>query len=1108
MLTLTVTIREFVESIPSCLPTTATRDAIELFMQHRVDRLVVVNEQHEPIGIVQLWQLIPNVADPQGTIQELIESVPTIAHTQPLGDLEFPLELGRYWAVVDDQRFVGLVDSVYLRKLLDLGMNKATLSKRPSESVWHQARIDANTPETAQSPSEGVRLDRQLQKLSAELTKLQHNRNAIQQLAQSQSGHLNQQAAQPGRSAIADLSPKSLIGFLDRLPLPIMVQTNTGEVFARNSCWHERFGELADPAWIQHDAAALLDRELVAQPLRSSSRSAGETPKRNASNLLGEQFDAVGAVCQLGTTPNTCVCVCPMKNGQERTLQFVKIPLGEFLADAALTKPFRLATLHTDPDKTEAARNQAAISADRNEGIAQHSPYGIEDNLWLVLVQDITEQQQLARELAAKNADLIHLNRLKDEFLACISHELRTPLTAVLGLSSLLKDQLSGSLNDRQIRYAQLIYRSGRHLMAIVNDILDLTRIETGQVELTLHPTRIASTCDRAFEQARQLCLEEEKPEALSPLNQSASLPEFSISIEPGLEYLIADELRLRQMLVNLLSNALKFTPAIGQIGLKVSRWEGWIAFTVWDTGIGIPDDKQHLIFQKFQQLENPLTRRFEGAGLGLVLTQRLARLHGGDISFVSKEDQGSQFTLLLPPTHPQPTSAISTRNSDGTPKQASFTSTPTRNALPKESVTNRLVLVVDAVVRSIDQLSEALSEFGYYVVIARSGTEAVEKARRLQPCAVFLNPLLPTLSGWDVLTLLKAEPETRQIPVIITGTQGDRDQAYRMAADGFLSVPISNEACSTRVGRSLQQVLQFDPPSIPISKRKAGTEPPEALIESLVILRLSPDRHSVHAELLADAIEDAVDLNALLHSQNYRVIEADDLDQAELLAQVWKPNVVLLDANVRDPSSYLKRFGECPFLASLPLVTLDLITTQAANQVGGLSVFPCLARITNLHDRKAITDRAQPSALLQVIQVAAGFAWRPLVLAISTINENNLPSLSHKKTDWLNASMQYLQTAGFRGVVARSWQEVLQKLEAQSVDLLVINWRDADLAQTMLAHLNALDRLESKPPIVVVNYQHSSVFPRLKRIATEILPPMSMEALLDQFNQILDVRL
>ena len=174
----------------------------------------------------------------------------------------------------------------------------------------------------------------------------------------------------------------------------------------------------------------------------------------------------------------------------------------------------------------------------------------------------------MASELAAKNADLIQLNRLKDEFLACISHELRTPLTAMLGLSTLLKDQALGQLNERQVRYARLIHENGRHLMSVVNDILDLTRMETGQMELTLEPVGIRKVCDRAIEQARA---------AMQPkTSQAATLAgkqladnftdhRFTLLIEPGLERIVADELRLRQMLVHLLANAFKFTELEGE---------------------------------------------------------------------------------------------------------------------------------------------------------------------------------------------------------------------------------------------------------------------------------------------------------------------------------------------------------------------------------------------------------------------------------------------------------------------------------------------------------------------------------------------------------------
>ena len=267
---------------------------------------------------------------------------------------------------------------------------------------------------------------------------------------------------------------------------------------------------------------------------------------------------------------------------------------------------------------------------------------------------------------------------------------------------------------------------------------------------------------------------------------------------------MVADELRLRQMLVHLLSNAFKFTEISGEIGLRVSRWEGWIAFTVWDTGIGIPEHQQHLIFQKFQQLENPLTRQFEGTGLGLVLTRALARLHGGDVSFLSREGKGSQFTLLLPPSPPTTgftESEIASRtDTDNQNINTQRVTTSARqhvntNTQHHPTCSQRLVLVVEAVARYIEDLTEQLKGLGYRVVIARSGTEAVEKARRLQPKAIFLNPLLPLLSGWDVLTLLKSDAATRHIPVIVTATAAEKEQAFAKQADGFLSLPVEHQS-------------------------------------------------------------------------------------------------------------------------------------------------------------------------------------------------------------------------------------------------------------------------------------------------------------------------
>jgi signal transduction histidine kinase/DNA-binding response OmpR family regulator len=999
-------LRELMEPAPFCFAAVSRSEAIELFQRSKCDRLVILDEQQMPIGVVSLQNLID-----AKQVADQIEPVLCLSGDQLVLDCAEQLEstTDAYWIVVDrDDSYLGVVNTFYLKKFLQIAApHKVKVSVGSSESLWHQVRTDTE---------EGLPQFRS------------HFQVQIQELR----SHFQDRQVLSEDLSVARV--RSLMQFLERLPLPLMLQTNLGEAILQNTAWSEQFGELVDPSWVQREAAAALEYAISGD--ETIDRLPLESP--SFSNMMTR-------LCQVGSDPNSCICVCPLKNGQERIVQFVKVPLGMLLAGqdfevaASRPAPFRLAHLES---LKSVPRNQSS-----------------EDGLWLVIAQDVTEQQQLARELAAKNADLVQLNRLKDEFLACISHELRTPLTAVLGLSSLLKDQLSGSMSERQVRYANLIYRSGRHLMAIVNDILDLTRIETGQLELTLEPVSIATVCDRAFEQAQQIFLEEQKPTDRSEPLEAPHFPAFNLDVAPELRLLVADETRLRQILVHLLSNALKFTESTGRIGLQVSQWEGWIAFTVWDTGIGIPSEKQHLIFQKFQQLENPLTRRFEGAGLGLVLAQRLARLHGGDISFLSKENEGSHFTLLLPPTHPEPTMNLAA---------------PLSSKLP---IQNRLILVVEAVVRSLESLSEKLGELGYRVMIARSGTEAVEKARRLQPCAIFLNPLLPTLSGWDVLTLLKADSQTKEIPVVVMGTRGDREQAYRNHADGFLNLPILQKPLS----QVLNQLTSDEPLTAPVTDAAC----------SLVVLRLSPTRYNDQRRL---GIEEEVDLNALLHSHNYRVVEADDLEQAELLAQVWKPNIVLLDPVTPDPAGYLKLLAEKTFLSSLPLVTLDLPTTQAANQTTGLTVFPCLA---------PLTAPAEVPALLQVIQVAAGFAWRPLVLAIDSAV---LLGEKHPEVDWLQAVIQYLQTAGFRGMIARSRSEVMQKLEAQSVDLLLLHWHPTELNEAMQSVLAELQRLKGETAIVVIDQPASSHSgaEMLHEMATEVLPRLSMDELLNHMNHLL----
>ncbi|MEG3924615.1 MULTISPECIES: ATP-binding protein [unclassified Microcoleus] len=1074
----TPSIKNFIEPVPVCLQTAALESLQSIFSSCNCDRVAVVNEQLQPLGLVYLRSLWARAADRTNDGQQplsessiAIEAVRALPAAMSVSEFwqylqteeqNTPARPNRQTAGISSNnpialtdasgQFLGMLDSLSLLQFAAL--NSSSLSSLPEQATAVK-EIELRPVSEAIATALGA----QVRFLEAGL---------------KPSENLN-----------------SLVELLEKLPLPLRLQTPTAQIVSQNAAWRILLGAGPEPVpepaanlgkhsprkpspltseynSVQLEAITKESRSLVGAS-RSDDSLRDSFAARDSTAATSCPLPLYGAAspstltapawCPMAGKPDTYICECPVQKGQERIWQFVKQPLS--------------------------------------------------DKLILVMGQDVTEEHLVAKELAAKNADLIHLNRLKDEFLSCISHELKTPLTAVLGLSSLLKDKLIGELNDRQTRYAKLIHKSGRHLMTIVNDILDLTRMETGQLELIPEPVEIASTCQRAFEQAKQLQQQEEKnPPVPSTTDGTANAEpsaqiEFTLEIEPGLSHLIADELRLRQMLVNLLSNALKFTELGGKIGLKVNVWEGWIAFTVWDTGIGIPADKQHLIFQKFQQLESPLTRRFQGTGLGLVLTQRLARLHGGDVSFISSENQGSQFTLLLPPNPPG-------NRSEEVPASGSAEEEllKPQYQIPIANSRSRLVLIVEAVPKYIEDLTNVISGLGYQVIVARSGTEALEKARRFSPEAIFLNPLLPLLSGWDVLTLLKSDPDTRSIPAIVTATRGEKERASVNRAEGFLSLPVEEPA----LRRLLADLIG----------RNSSTGKVKS---SLTVLWLSPQNSSSQG-------------SALLLNPNYcRVLEADDLGQAELVARIWRPDAIVLDgtSQLQNPLAFIEQLSRSRNLGSLPLVTLEPTTTQLANQVKGLSVFPCLAT-RSPDDSETSGTGLVASALWQVIQVAAGMSWKPSILFadISTLPDlhsssggNPTEELEHCdrstnaeiplpnsqfSTPNFQALIQYIHTAGFRGSIAPCWTEVLQQLQYQSVDLVLLCLRDAPSESTaMLQALSNLRQMAVKLPILVwdyrsaVNSESEAIDFLLQEVSAKILPSsLSAAQLLDKIQQAL----
>lgn len=1069
----TPSLKEFAQTIPVCQLASGLATVLELFCTSGCEAIVVVSDKLRPLGIINLRQVLPYlISNPskntpsarlgEGLAQPISGLNPSII--QPLSTLPAQLHLSQFWA--------------YIQQTKNWKLGENSLSQFSTDQHW-------------------ALVDEQEQFLG-----LLDNCQLLNFFASKFTA--NNQTETPQRQKLAPL-----LQLLEQLPIPLSLQTVSGEILAQNPAWQTQVAPSPDSNRNHHLSNSFLNSPIFGS---SSNRNLSSTTEVSPLNDSATELQLAtrhryqetdpAAACKPSQLPSTPLNNPPVRQKPPAVIQrYCALDTPHMAAEVsqrrvmlslinAIENPELETAVETALPTKENRKNQSfslikiplSPSLLQLEGTWQHHlseslNQTTTPELLLVIAQDITEHQQVTKELAAKNADLVQLNRLKDEFLACISHELKTPLTAVLGLSSLLKDQTLGPLNERQSRYAQLIYHSGRQLMTVVNDILDLTRMETGQLELTLEPVQIQSVCDRAYSQAHQRPTEKNQQD-----QDTTDDINFTLSIEPGLEFLVADELRLRQMLMHLLSNALKFTEPTGEIGLQVSRWEGWIAFTVWDTGIGIPAEKQHLIFQKFQQLEQPLTRRHEGTGLGLVLTQRLARLHGGDISFISKVGVGSQFTLLLPPTPPQETPVAEETPSPTASKPA--------KSHAKASKSNRLVLLVETVPQYLEDLTQQLNNLAYRVVIARSGTEAIEKARSLQPCAVLLNPLLPQLSGWDVLTLLKSDAQTCHIPAIVTATQAEKKQAYHNKADGFLSLPVQEQAL-------LQSLTSLGEHSLAPKKR------------SLTIMHLSP----VLDETVSQSSVLSCELTAILNDQNselnYRILEADDLEQAALLTRVWHPDVLLLDSGkVPDPLAYVAEFSSYPDLTALPLVTLDHQTTEAANQVADLTVYPCLA-----------TDNAcKVEALLEVLQVAAGMNRKPSILVMDIKSSQNLVAgaTPTSGTCWRQALIQYLETAGFRSILSLSWAEVHRQLQDQTVDLVLLRLKDDCQTEVLLDELGSLAKLPLRPPLFVLDQRlqevknskdklNSKLESLLSKVATQVLPgSVSMSQLLHSINQIL----
>jgi signal transduction histidine kinase/CheY-like chemotaxis protein len=457
------------------------------------------------------------------------------------------------------------------------------------------------------------------------------------------------------------------------------------------------------------------------------------------------------------------------------------------------------------------------------------------------------EEIELARRgLEDKAAQLALSSKYKSEFLANMSHELRTPLNSMLILSRLLAENEDGVLSERQVEFAQTIHTAGNDLLSLINDILDLSKVEAGRMEVDMAPIALADLGEAADRGFRHLAEENGL--------------EFAIDIDPDLPpSIVSDEQRIGQVLKNLLSNAFKFTHD-GGVTLAISyapegtsfasetlrAADAVISFEVIDTGVGIPDDKFGAIFEAFQQADGTTSRKYGGTGLGLNISREIARLLGGELTVQSKLRSGSRFTLLLPLTERALEPAVEPRAGGAAPSAAALTAELIAIAsgadTPEESAglqpDDRVVLVIDASPERARMTLEAVRARGSKAVIARRPTAALGLAREHRPEAVVLAGDVPHVEA--VLGQLKKHPETRHLPVVLISDHAARIDSLRAGAVGFVDEPIDHARLDEAFER-LDRVLGTT------ERRIAVIAPDRAVLDELEGLLSGGEGVSLH---------------------------------------------------------------------------------------------------------------------------------------------------------------------------------------------------------------------------------------------------------------------
>jgi PAS domain S-box-containing protein len=485
-----------------------------------------------------------------------------------------------------------------------------------------------------------------------------------------------------------------------------------------------------------------------------------------------------------------------------------------------------------------------------------------------VAARDVTERKRFEATLHLKNAELEEASRMKSEFLANMSHELRTPLNAIIGFSEVLRDGLVGDLSDKQRGFISDIYGSGNHLLALINDILDLSKVEAGKMSLDLDVVEGSSLFSNSMSIIRE--------------KAAARRIRLHLDATDALGAIAVDARKVKQIVYNLLSNALKFTPEGGrvtmrtavvgrsEVGRQRAKWpqrklqkpvvdsEQFLEFSVSDTGIGIDELGMQRLFRPFSQIDSGLSRKFEGTGLGLAMVKLLAELHGGTAAVESAVGQGSCFTVWLP-LRLDVTSAV-----ESVPPHVDVSPPPLdRKAL-------RTALVLDDDPKSAELIALLLQTEGFVALHAGSAEAALTMAEHHPPDLITVDIMLPLMDGWEFIERLRHRPALASVPLVIVSIVADRHRGFALGAAAVLQKPVSR-----------QQL--FD------ALAGAGLIHPAPAAGPCVLV---VDEDPVSTERTADQLQGLA----------ARVLTANRGCDALEVTRRERPDVILLDLMVRDP--------------------------------------------------------------------------------------------------------------------------------------------------------------------------------------------------------------